>query len=400
MRANTARRADPTHSGVTRVDGIAVAPRILGNMTVPLTAQQVRDARMASLLLGAPEKRTPLEVVQWFGAMQAQDIASGHWSLGVRCAGATEADVIAAFEAREIVRTWPMRGTIHAVPAEDIAWMLDLMGSRALATAPRRREQLGLTLADVERGAETLAQALREQHILTRAQALARLADAGLDVSEQRSYHLLWYAAQIGVTCIGPQRGADQTFVLVEDWAPTQVQYSRAEALAELFHRFVRSHGPVGIKEFAGWTGLNLGDTKTAAAANIGRLEPVASDVGELWATTELAQRLRSGDVGGHAMVALPGFDEFMLGYKDRTLHVPDGAMEQIVPGGNGMFRATVVADGMAVATWKRTLKADRVIVEVDPIARLTAAKRRQAELAFVPYAHFLGKALDVRFTP
>lgn len=364
-----------------------------------LTEQQIRDARIASLLLDAPQARTPLEIVQWFGAMQAQDVASGHWSLGVRSAGSTDDDVVRAFESREIVRTWPMRGTIHVVPAEDIAWMLELTGSRALAGAARRRESLGLTLAHVELAATTLAAALRDVPVITRAQAIEAMAGAGLDVAEQRSYHLLWHTAQIGVTCIGPQRGNDQTFVLVEDWAPNQVQLSRADALAELFFRFVRSHGPVGLREFVGWTGLNLGDAKAAAAGNTGRVLPVSSEIGEVWVTVEMSERLRANEPARHAMVALPGFDEFMLGYKDRSLHMPDGAMDRIVPGGNGMFRATLVADGVAFATWRRTLRGTKVIVEVEPIGKLSAARRKQIPAAFAPYAQFLGRELDLRLT-
>ena len=363
-----------------------------------LTAQQIRDARMSCLLLDQPLKRTPLQVAQWFGAMQSQDAASGHWSLGVRCEGSTEATILAAFESHAIVRTWPMRGTIHTVPAVDLRWMLELTGIRALTGAARRREQLGLTLQNADRAANVLADALRTTPVLTRAEAVASLAADGLDVAEQRSYHLLWYAAQIGVTYIGPQRGSDQTFVLIEDWSPKQVQLTRTEALTELLFRFVRSHGPVGLREFVGWTGLTLGDAKVAAAANAGRLRPLASEVGEVWVTEEAAARIAANELTPPSMVVLPGFDEFMLGYKDRSLHVPAGGMDRIVPGGNGMFRATVVADGMAIATWKRTLKGDRVAIEVEPFINIKPALSKRITAAFTRYGHFLGKEPDVRF--
>ena len=56
--------------------------------------------------------------------MQAQDLASALWSLGLRLPGSTETDMLTALEQRQILRTWPMRGTIHLVPAEDAHWML------------------------------------------------------------------------------------------------------------------------------------------------------------------------------------------------------------------------------------------------------------------------------------
>ncbi len=47
-----------------------------------------------------------------------------------------------------------------------------------------------------------------------------------------------------------------------------------------------------------------------------------------------------------------------MLGYKDRSLHVPDGRFDAIVPGGNGVFRATIVSDGIVHGTWTRGITA------------------------------------------
>src|SRR5690606_10802066 len=85
--------------------------------TKNLSDADVRRARLRSLLLAKGEQRSVLEVAEWFGAMQAQDLASGSWSFGVRCAGITEEDVQAAQERREVLRTWPMRGTVHFVPA-------------------------------------------------------------------------------------------------------------------------------------------------------------------------------------------------------------------------------------------------------------------------------------------
>lgn len=89
-------------------------------MAQALTMTQLRQARMSSMLLDVAVERSPLSVARWFGAMQAQDVASGHWSLGARCTGLTQSDVTGAFERAEIVRTWPMRGTIHIIPAEPV----------------------------------------------------------------------------------------------------------------------------------------------------------------------------------------------------------------------------------------------------------------------------------------
>src|SRR5690242_3762111 len=100
--------------------------------------RRLRRARMAALGLTPPLGSTPLgstrpgapasalQVTRELGALQAQDYASGAWSLGVR-SGLTLEQVEQAVVDRQVVRTWPMRGTIHWVPAEDARWMCELL---------------------------------------------------------------------------------------------------------------------------------------------------------------------------------------------------------------------------------------------------------------------------------
>ena len=98
-------------------------------------ADDVRRIRMAALLVNprpgaAATPATVGGVVTHLGAMQAQDNASGLWSLGLRLPGSTLADVTAALEEPQALRTWPMRGTVHLVPARDATWMVALMAAR------------------------------------------------------------------------------------------------------------------------------------------------------------------------------------------------------------------------------------------------------------------------------
>ena len=55
-------------------------------------------------------------------------------------------------------------------------------------------------------------------------------------------------------------------------------------------------------------------------------------------AETEPSQRAR--------VHLLPGFDEYVLGYKDRSAILAPEHSQAIVPGGNGVFRPTIVVDG------------------------------------------------------
>ncbi len=72
--------------------------------------------------------------------------------------------------------------------------------------------------------------------------------------------------------------------------------------------------------------------------------------------------------------------------------------LELVVPGKNGVFRATIVRGGRVIATWKRTLSKQKVTVEVWPFGKLRVKDKRAIEASLVPYAQFLGRTLEVRW--
>jgi hypothetical protein len=352
--------------------------------------------RMRSLLLHGGFA-TVGETVEWFGAMQAQDVNSGLWSLGVRVAGATLVDVNAALERREAVRTWPMRGTVHWVPPADARWMLELMGVRSLAGAERRREQIGLTAADAGKAVDLLGAALSGGGRLTRAECLRTLTEGGIPVSGQRGYHLLWYASQQGVTAIAPHVGKEQTFVLLDEWAPTPNTPERDEALGIIALRYFRSHGPTTRKDFAGWTGLTMADCRTGIAVAADALETVDVDgVEMLMAAAAPADVRPRADVAG-GWVALPGFDEYLLGYKDRSMMATAEQLAAVIPGGNGVFQSTLVSGGRVMATWKRTIGRRGVTVTVQPLAEFSSRDSHNVPAALQLFADYLGLPLTVK---
>jgi hypothetical protein len=374
---------------------------------VELAAADALALRMTSLLLrerpgrhGAGRPTGVAGVVSWFGAMQAQDLASVMWSLGARLPEFTAVDVHAALERREALRTWPMRGTVHLVPPRDARWMLEVMGARALAAAAARRAALGLGGATADRAVDVLAAALAGGRRLTRAQCLAVLADAGVDVSGQRGYHLLWYASQRGVTCIAPHIGKEQSFVLLDEWAPDPVRPERDQALATIAVRYFRSHGPTTRQDFAGWTGLTAADARRGIAAAGDDLVSVQVDGADMLLDPDLLDTHRAGllDAGTNDVLALPGFDEYLLGFKDRSLMLAAEHKQAIIPGGNGVFQPTIVRGGRVIGTWKRTTGRGRTVVQVRPLVPVGASDRDRIRDALEPFARFTGQTLQVRW--
>jgi len=311
-----------------------------------LTTQRINNERLS----------TPADIVTWMGAMQAQDYKQALWAIGARLKSGTIADVEAAIERGEILRTWPMRGTIHFVPREDARWMLDLCASRIVKSTKGRREQLGLDADTLARSIEIIQNALVGQNRLERQDLLRVLEDAGISMQGQRGYHTLSYAATTGVICIGPMQGKQQTFVLLAEWVPNTHTLARDDALAELTDRYFRSHAPATIDDFARWSGL----TKTDVKRGIKTLGD-ALIVQEIEGIDYFVPANISAPTTDDApqIYLLAAYDEYVLGYKNRDAVLATKHAQKVVPGNNGVFYPIIVIDGHIVGTWQRKLNSN-----------------------------------------
>jgi Winged helix DNA-binding domain len=339
--------------------------------------------RVVAQRLAGPRPATATEVVRWLTAVQGQDLPGALTSVALRTADGTRAAVTAALDRGEVVRSWPMRGTLHLVPAEDLAWMLDLLGSRVLAGAPTRRDRLGITDGDVERSRELAVAALSGSR-LSRTQLLDALACGGVDTTGQRGYHLLWYLAQTGTLCLGPTAGgSEQLFVLLDEWVPAPRRLDRDAALAELVLRYFRSHGPATVKDLVRWAGVLVRDVRAGLSTVAPQLERLVVEGVEHWMDPSTPDRLAGCRAEAGEVLLLPGFDELVLGYADRSCTVPPDVADRIVPGNNGMFRATVVSGGRVVAVWRRAGRGSSPDIALEPFDELPAAVEEAARRRF-----------------
>ena len=321
-------------------------------------------------------------------ALQAQDLPGAKWSVGLRARRTTEAAVDAACDAGEIVRSWPMRGTLHLVPAEDLGWMLELTAPRALASAASRRAFLGITDADVEHARAIAVASLSGGRVLARDAILAAIATGGVRTDGQRGYHFLWYLAQTGTLVLGATQGRQQTFALLDDWVREPRKLEHDEALGELAFRYFRSHGPATMRDLARWSGLTMRDVRRGLAVSRGTLVDLELD----GVTYHLAPEALSGATPAPRVYLLPGFDEYLLGYQDRSAALAPEHGHAVVPGSNGMFMPTIVADGEVVGTWRRTIRVREVLVEPMPFGPLSASLREGLAEAARDYGAFLGR--------
>ena len=220
--------------------------------------------RLAAQRLIGRAFRTPADVVRWFGAVQAQDYPGALWAVGLRTTGATEAAVERAVESRAIVRTWPLRGTLHFVAPEDVRWMVAHFAPRMIARAAQRFTQLELDRRTLSRSAAVVTKALQGGRQLSRPRLYQRLECAGIAVGEGRGLHILWKCAHDGLICFGAREGKQHTFALLDEWLPPTRALDRDEALAEIARRYFTSHGPATVSDFGWWSGLSASDARSA----------------------------------------------------------------------------------------------------------------------------------------
>src|SRR6476469_11203654 len=109
-----------------------------------MISEDIALQRLVNQQVAQPRLAPPSEVVAWLGAIQAQDYLGALWAVGLRTPGATEQTIEQALADKTIIRTWPMRGTIHFVAAADVRWMLELLAPRVVRRTRSRRAELGL----------------------------------------------------------------------------------------------------------------------------------------------------------------------------------------------------------------------------------------------------------------
>lgn len=345
--------------------------------------------RLAHQRLAHSEPHDPAEIVASLGALQAQDYQAALWAIGLRMQADFQSDVERAISERKIVRTWPMRGTLHFVAAQDVRWMLQLLTPRVIAGSAGRQRALGLDNAIFARSAELFGEALHGGKALTRDAMYHVLEQGGISTAGQRGYHLLWRSAQEGLICFGPHDAKQPTFVLLDEWLPKSRTLEREEALAVLAARYFGSHGPATLQDFAWWSGLTMVDARLGLQAASPHL--VQEKVGEkaYWMASALPE-LSASVLSAYL---LPGFDEYLLGYTDRSAVLATRHASRIVPGSNGVFMPTLILGGQVRGTWKRTLKMQTLFVTLFPFEPLTSDETLAARAAAEHYCRFLGVA-------
>jgi Winged helix DNA-binding domain len=352
-----------------------------GGEVTRMTNSEIVRKRLQNQHLSGAWFKQPAEIVQWLGAVQAQDYAGAKWALGVRLPSSTDGEVERAFTDGTILRTHVLRPTWHFVAPADIRWMLALTAPRVHALNAPYYRKCELDQRMFRRSRKALTKALEGGRQLTRDELRAAFARAGIPTDgDLRMGYLMANAELDGIVCSGARRGKQFTYALLEERVPRAKTRERDEALCELIRRYFASRGPATLRDFVWWSGLTMADAKRGVEAAKSHLEHAAHNGQAYWFAP--ATPFNSGAF--QKAYLLPNYDEYGIGYRDRSAIFDSERASQLV------FNHLIFINGKLAGTWKRTLKKDSVSLETNTFERLTKTESRAVAAAARRYGDFL----------
>lgn len=314
-------------------------------------------------LVSATSADEPVGAVTSLLALQGQVVGAIPWAIAARCTAVTRAEVAESFHSGELVRSWPMRDTLHVTSARDHHWLRRLLRHR-YASWIRQSTGLGLSDALVEKAAAVVFELLGENPSgASRSEVIRAWDEAGIAtvtsgaVGGVRRRHLVKRLFLDGLLVSGPLRGGEHLIIDARTLpgAPGvgAGEAGHEEALARLAARYAWGHGPVTDSDLARWSGLTLTEARRAMAGAI--------EAGDGWghplvrrsalvARADIDDLVRDNGDAAAGVFALPSFDELHVGYRDRSCLTDEAGERLICPAANGMFRPIVVARGRVIA--------------------------------------------------
>ena len=347
-----------------------------------------RDAvlrrRLATQRLVGRKLAQPEDAVRLLAAVQSQEYAHAFWSLGMRTRNTTFAEVKSAFDEGRILRTHMLRTTWHFVTPEDIRWILATTSPRVLTAFGSHFRSLGLETPTQEATGAQVVAMLEGGKALTRKEIGVGLTEQGVTLGGERLTYIVMGAELRGWICSGPMRGAQHTYMVLDERVPPGLLYEADAALAEIAFRFFAGHGPASLSDFTRWSKLTVADARTGIAAAGDRLDEMEVDGQRLW-FDPTAPKPRSVPLTAHL---LPIYDEAWLTYPQLNFDVAPGHPH---PPDTELFTGPVVVGTRNVGTWRRTITGTKLRIETDLAPNLDDEHLAAIEQAVNRLRAFLG---------
>ncbi|MFF0544064.1 DNA glycosylase AlkZ-like family protein [Nocardia thailandica] len=328
--------------------------------TLQLSTEQVLAWRLRRQWVAAPlvdGAATP--VSERLAGVQAQVASAAETAVAVRTAPAVRDGVAAALAAGDLVKTWTMRGTLHAMVPAQAAAALALIGSARTWEKPVWQRNFGVNPEQMRALAAAVTELLADR-ALTREELVDALvaepAFAGLADQLRSGWGtVLKPLAWQGALCHGPAQGAKITFTsparLIPGWPGLPAPEDAARLLVPAY---LGAYGPALPETFDAWLSRNS-LRKTVVRGWFGdlgaRLTEVEVDGRARWALTEHLDELAAARPDDEVYLLGP-FDQYVLGPGTGDTDLLPKEHRAKVSRTAGWISPLIVAGGHIVGTW------------------------------------------------
>lgn len=347
-------------------------------------------------LVPATSATSVVQAVSNLLAVQGQQVSALPHALLERTPSAKFSDVSTAFNQLELVRSRPMRGTVHITSAADYHWLRLTLNQRSTYSLRNQLVLGGISETDLETAWQLVKTHAGEQGI-RRKDMFALWVLSGLAVKAQNATSpqappteqarvnrwctlMMWELDRNGLVVEGPMGTNEHRFIDATclpaatsaasgyKFDPTNLRAARMEVA----RRYAYGHGPVSVADLARWTTLPVTQARQA-------LEDAASDSSDikqiirvkiekntftpaappkavkeynqlLYMRADLPDLLTDNLSQARRLIYLPAFDELHVGYRNRTCLTDEAGEKLICPNANGLFRPLIVNNGRLIA--------------------------------------------------
>lgn len=335
-------------------------------------------------LLNAMQEAHPADVVAAMCGAHAQVMSAAEISVALRIEGATRSHVREAlWQEHSLIKTFGPRGTVHLLPARDLA-----MWTGALSALPPSRNDLPdeaqMTPEQTDAVVEAIALVLADKEMIVEEMDEAIVDIIGAWAGDKvvpawygmhpRWRPAIYTAASRGVLCYGPRRKRKVTYTNPQRWLPGFQPDEGEAALRDLVVCYLQAYGPATLQQFARWMATPITWATQLFESMAGAVEQVDIEGDVAWIKAgdgEVRARAREG------VRLLPYFDAFIVGGQPREMLFPGRAGERALANGQAGNYPVLLIDGVVAGVWHLRRAGRTLHIRVEPLEPLTATQER-----------------------
>ena len=315
--------------------------------------------RLLNQQLICPQFDHPAELVNYMGAIQAQEYRMMRWAVAMRTRKPSAKAFKEAFDSGQIIRLHLMRGTWQLVSAEDYWPLVELCAPRAMAVTKGWMNSNKISISDDEvmQIRDIIIQTVADKRSTTKEEIVQALAEKDIYMDEHRlSYHIRM-AEISGTICSGDLLPMKATYALTADKVKSKRIMDRDETLLLLTRKYFQSRQPATLEDFVWWSGLNISDCRKGITL-MGQSIHSEKWKGRDFYLTDTC-RTRGFSTGKYLLIA--PYDEYLISYKSRDI-VLSPEYKHKAHNNSGIFQPVIAHDGIICGNWapfKQDNKAD-----------------------------------------